>query len=135
MFWRIARRVGFIPVLLILGALLYWKFHSGPPKTISVGYVADRDVLLWNTLAQVHQSVGEVHYGDRLEVLRVEGPAMQVRTADGTIAWLRDSRQFMDSDLWGKSAALLEKTRNLPVQATGRTKTLSNVRVEPGDRK
>jgi hypothetical protein len=132
MFWRIARRVGFIPVLLILGALLYWKLHSGPPKTISIGYVADRDVILWNTLAQVHQSVGEVHYGDRLEVLRVEGPAMQVRTVGGTVGWLRDSRQFMDSDLWGKSATLLEKTRNLPVQATGRTKTLSNVRVEPG---
>jgi len=132
MFWRIARKLGFIPVLLILGALLYWKLHSGPPKTLSVGYVADRDVILWNTLAQVRESVGEVHYGDRLEVVRVEGPAMQVRTSSGTIGWLRDSRQMMDSDLWTRSAALLEKTRTMPVQATGRTKTLSNLRVEPG---
>ncbi|HLJ22974.1 MAG TPA: hypothetical protein VKT71_02625 [Candidatus Acidoferrales bacterium] len=132
MFWRIARKLGFIPVLLILGALLYWKLHSGPPKAISVGYVADRDVILWNTLAQVRESVGEVHYGDRLEVVRVEGPAMQVRTSSGTIGWMRDSRQMMDSDLWTKSAALLEKTRTMPVQATGRTKTLSNLRVEPG---
>src|ERR1700688_683914 len=38
----------------------------------------------------------------------------------------------MDSDLWGKSAALFEKARTLPVQALGRTKTVSNLRVEPG---
>lgn len=132
MFWRIARSVGLIPVILILGALLYWKFHSGPPKAISVGYVADRDVILWNTLAQVRESVGDVHYGDRLEVLRVEGATMQVRTASGTVGWVRDARQMMDSDLWGKSAALLEKARTLPVQAQGRTKTVSNLRVEPG---
>jgi hypothetical protein len=132
MFWRIARSVGFVPVILILGALLYWKFHSGPPKALSVGYVADRDVILWNTLAQVRESVGDVHYGDRLEVLRIEGPAVQVRTAPGTVGWIRDSRQMMDSDLWGKSAALLEKARTLPVQAQGRTKTVSNLRAEPG---
>src|ERR1700676_5491490 len=132
MIWRIVRRRGFIPILLILAALLYWKLHTGPPQAISVGYVGDRDVILWNTLAQVRESVGEVHYGDRVEVVRVEGPAAQVRTPSGTIGWMRDSRQIMDSELWGKSASLLERARALPVQARGRTKTVSNVRVEPG---
>jgi hypothetical protein len=132
MVWRIVRGRGFIPIVLILGALLYWKIHSGAPKIISVGYVGDRGVLLWDTLAQVRESVGEVHYGDRVEVVRVEGSATQVRTASGTIGWMRDSRQIMDSELWGKSASLLESARMLPVQARGRTKTLSNVRVEPG---
>jgi len=132
MIWRILRSRGFIPFLLIVAALLYWKLHQGPPKVISVGYVGDRDVILWNSLAQVRESVGEVHYGDRLEVVRVEGTAVQVRTPSGMIGWIRDSRQMMDSDLWGKSAALYEKAVALPVQARGRTKTVSNVRVEPG---
>ena len=132
MVWRIVRSRGFIPIVLILGALLYWKLHPGSPKVISVGYVGDRDVILWNTLAQVRESVGEVHYGDRVEVVRMEGQAMQVRTPSGTIGWMRDSRQIMDSELWGKSASLLERARTLPVQARGRTKTLSKVRVEPG---
>jgi hypothetical protein len=132
MIWRIVRSRGFIPIVLILGALLYWKLHPSSPKVISVGYVADRDVILWNTLAQVREATAEVHYGDRLEVVRVEGPAMQVRTPSGTMGWIRDSRQMMDSDLWGKSASLLERARTLPVQAQGRTKTVSNVRVEPG---
>jgi hypothetical protein len=132
MIWRIVRSRGFIPIVLVLAALLYWKLHPGAPKAISVGYVADRDVILWNTLAQVRESVGEVHYGDRIEVIRVDGSSMQVRTPSGTIGWIRDSRQIMDSDLWGKSASLLERARTLPVQARGRTKTVSNVRVEPG---
>jgi hypothetical protein len=132
MIWRMVRSRGFIPVVLILAALLYWKMHPSTPKVLSVGYVGDRDVILWNTLAQVRESVGEVHYGDRVEIVRVEGTAVQVRTPSGTIGWMRDSRQIMDSELWGKSASLLERARTLPVQARGRTKTVSNVRVEPG---
>jgi hypothetical protein len=132
MIWRIVRSRGFIPLVLILGALLYWRLHTGPAKAISVGYVGDRDAILWNTLAQVREAVGQVHYGDRVEVMRAEGTAVQVRTSAGTIGWMRDSRQLMDSDLWGKSAALFEKARTLPVQAVGRTKTVTNLRVEPG---
>jgi hypothetical protein len=132
MIWRIVRSRGFIPIVLIFGALLYWKLHPKVPPVISIGYVADRDVTLWNSLAQVRESVGELHYGDRVEVVRVEGTAMQVRTTSGTVGWMHDSRQIMDSDLWGKSATLLDRTRTLPVQARGLTKTVSNVRVEPG---
>ena len=88
MIWRIVRSRGFIPVVLVFGALLYWKFHAASPKVISVGYVGDRDVILWNTLAQVRESVGEVHYGDRVEVVRVEGTAMQVRTTSGKLGWM-----------------------------------------------
>ena len=132
MIWRIVRSRGFIPIVLILAALVYWKMSAGSPKAMSVGYVADRDVILWNTLAQVREEVAELHYGDRVEVMRVEGAAVQVRTPSGTIGWMRDSRQMMDSDLWGKSATLIDRARTLPVQARGRTKTVSNVRVEPG---
>lgn len=129
---RILRSWLFVPALLIFAALIYWRVHQSPPKAISVGYIGERDVILWNTLAQVRESVGEVHYGDRVEVVRIEGAATQVRTASGTLGWIRDSRQIMDSDLWDKSATLLDRARTLPVQGRGRTKTVSNVRVAPG---
>jgi hypothetical protein len=132
MIWRILRSRGFIPIVLILAALVYWKLHPSAPKVLSIGYVADRDVILWNTLAQVRESVGEVHYGDRVEVVGLEGTAVKVRAPSGSIGWVRDSRQLMDSDLWAKGASLLETARALPVQARGRTKTLSNARIEPG---
>jgi hypothetical protein len=132
MIWRLLRSHGLIPAILIIAALFYWKLHSGPPKAIGVGYVSDRDVILWNTLAQVREPVGEVHYGDRVEILRLEGTSSQIRTSAGTIGWMRDSRQIMDSELWNQSGELLEKARRMPVQARGKTKTVSNVRAEPG---
>jgi hypothetical protein len=130
--WRILRRHGFIPAVLIIAALFYWKLHPSTPKAISLGYVSDRDVILWNTLAEVRQPAGELHYGDRVELLRLEGTAAQVRTGSGTVGWISDARQIMDSDLWGKSGELLAKARGMTIQARGKTKTVSNVRVEPG---
>ena len=132
MFWQIVRRRGVIPLVLILAALAYWKLHPSAPKSVEVGYVGDRAVTLWNTLAQVRQPVAELHYGERVEVVREEGAAAQVRTASGTLGWLLDTHQMMDSDLWAQSAALLAQARAMPVQASGRTKTVSNVRAQPG---
>src|SRR6266550_2951062 len=80
MLGRILRVRGIIPVILILAAFGYWRLHPGPPKFIAIGYVADRDVPLWNTLAQVRERVGDLHYGERVEIVRQEGTATQIRT-------------------------------------------------------
>jgi hypothetical protein len=132
MLWRIVRSRGTIPLVLILAALCYWWLRSRPPQIIAVEHVGDRSVTIWNTLAQVRQPLGELHYGDRVEVVREVGTSAQVRTASGALGWLVDSRQMMDEVLWEQSASLLARARTLPVQAVGRTKTVSNVRIEPG---
>jgi len=132
MFRRILRRRGIIPVILILAALLYWRMHSGPAKVLAIGYVSDRAVPMWNTLALVRERVGDLHYGERVEIVRQEGLAAQVRTASGALGWLLDTRVLMDSSLWEQSEALLARARTMPVQARGQTKTVSNVRIEPG---
>src|SRR6202171_2896625 len=123
MFGRILRMRGVIPVILILAGLAYWRLHPSPPKVIAIGYVADRDVPMWNTLAQVRQRVGDPHYGERVEIMRQEGTTAQVRTASGALGWLVDSRDLMDSSLWEQSTALLSRARTMPVQARGQTKT------------
>jgi hypothetical protein len=132
MFGRILRVRGIIPFILILAAVGYWWLHPRPPKVIAIGYVADREIPLWNTIAEVRQPVGNLHYGERVEVVRQEGAAAQVRVPSGALGWLLDARQLVDAALWEKSAALLAHARGMPVQARGRTKTLSNVHIEPG---
>jgi hypothetical protein len=132
MIWRFLRRRGVIAVVLILAALAYWKLHPHTPKTIEVGYIGDRDVTLWNTVAQVRQPVTNLHYGDRVEVVTEEGAAAQVRTASGMMGWLLDTRELMDSDLWAQSDSLLTQARAMPVEARGHTKTVSNLRITPG---
>jgi hypothetical protein len=132
MLQRILRMRGIIPGILILAAIGYWRLHTGPPKALGIGYVSDRDVPMWNTLAQVRGRVGDLHYGERVEILRQEGTAAQVRTSSGALGWLLDSRDLMDSSLWEQSTALVSRARTMPVQARGQTKTVSNVRIEPG---
>src|ERR1700730_9600197 len=132
MFGRILRMRGIIPVILMLAALVYWRLHPRPPGVITIGYVGDRTVPLWNTLAQVRQRVGDLHYGERVEIMRQESTSAQVRTPSGALGWILDARQLMDSALWEQSAALLIRAGAMPVQARGVTKTVSNVRVEPG---
>lgn len=132
MIWQFLRRRGVILAVLILAALAYWKLHPHAPKTIEVGYIGERDATLWNTVAQVRQPVANLHYGDRVEVVREEGASAQVRTATGMLGWLLDTRELMDSDLWSQSTSLLSQARAMPVQARGHAKTVSNLRIMPG---
>jgi len=126
------RGKGIFPVLLVLAGLAYWWLHPKTPGVISTGYISETGVPLWNTLAQVRQQVAELHYGDRVEILRQEGTSARVRTAAGATGWLLDSRQIMNTALWQQVADLSARARTLPVQARGVTKTVSNVRIEPG---
>jgi hypothetical protein len=56
---------------------------------------------------------------------------IKVRTVAGEIGWV-DSRSLLEAALWERSVKLLETIRGLPVQARGRTKVQTNLRVEPG---
>jgi len=56
---------------------------------------------------------------------------VKVKTSDGLVGWV-DAHQLMDPQLWQRSIVLLKKVQDLPVQARGRTKVATNLRVEPG---
>jgi hypothetical protein len=47
------------------------------------------------------------------------------------VGWV-DARYLMDPQLWQRSANLLTQTQSMTVQARGRTKVPTNLRVEPG---
>jgi hypothetical protein len=118
-----------VPLLMIV-ALFAWMFR---PKHESLGeaFVSERSVMMWNSVAQVRQQVGTLHYGDRVDVLSRHNDNAKVRTADGQVGWV-DGRLLTEPSLWQRSAKLLADARGLPVQARGRTKVQTNLRVEPG---
>jgi hypothetical protein len=47
------------------------------------------------------------------------------------VGWV-DGRLLLEPALWQKSVKLLQDSRGIPVQARGRTKVQTNLRVEPG---
>jgi hypothetical protein len=54
-----------------------------------------------------------------------------VRTATGELGWV-EGRYLMDTALWQRSTKLLKQVLPMSVQARGRTKVATNLRVEPG---
>jgi hypothetical protein len=82
-------------------------------------------------VAQVREPLGLLHYGDRVSILARRNDNIEVRTAGGAVGWV-DARNLIDPVLWQRSVKLLSQVRAMPVQARGRTKVATNLRVEPG---
>jgi len=116
--------------LLCLVTLLAWYFR---PKHESLGsaYVSERSVTLFSSIAQVREQVAVLYYGERVDVLAHRNDYAKVRTGVGVEGWV-DSRYLMDPSLWQRSEKLLDQTKSMAVQARGRTKTTTNLRIAPG---
>jgi SH3 domain-containing protein len=116
--------------LLCLVAFAAWMVR---PKRESQGeaFVSEKAAPMLSGIAQVRQQVGTLHYGERVEVLSKRNEYAKVRTAAGAVGWV-EAHQLMDPALWQRSIKLLEQVRTMPVQARGRTKVSTNLRVLPG---
>ena len=124
------RRLLIAVPLLALVALAAWMLR---PKRENQGeaFVSERVAPLLSGIAQVREQVGMLHYGERVDVLAKRNDYAKVRTNAGAVGWV-DSRQLMEPALWQRSIKLLDQTRGMPVQARGRTKVSTNLRVQPG---
>jgi len=116
--------------LLALVALAAWMLR---PKRETQGeaVVSEKAAPLLSGIAQVREQVGVLHYGERVDVLAKRNDYIKVRTNAGAVGWV-ESRQLMEPALWQRSIKLLDQTRGMPVQARGRTKVSTNLRVQPG---
>jgi hypothetical protein len=116
--------------LLALVALVAWMLR---PKRETQGeaFVSEKIAPLLSGIAQVREQIGELHYGERVDVITKRNDYAKVRTNAGAIGWV-ESRQLMEPALWQRSIKLLDQTRGMPVQARGRTKVSTNLRMQPG---
>jgi len=118
-------------LLLVVAAILWWVQSGRRAPEYAVAYVAESSAILWNANAQVRQPVATLHYGDQVTVLQRAGDRSEVRSGAGARGWI-DALLLMDAELWRQSAELLDRVRQMPVQARGHTRTISNVRLAAG---
>ena len=118
-----------VPLLCLVG-IAAWFFR---PKHEYLGdaYISERSVTLWSSVAQVREPIDTLHYGDRVDVMSRRNDSVKVRTVSGVVGWV-DSRLLLEPALWQRSVRLLNSAKPMPVQARGRTKVQTNLRVEPG---
>src|SRR5580704_15680882 len=117
-------------VLLVVASLLYWKFHTSH-NIADEAYVAEPTVNVWSTTAQVRQLAAEIHWGERVEVLGHSDTFTKVRTIKGVTGWV-EGRRLVDGPTWQREEQLVLKARPMTLQASGRTKVTTNLRLDPG---
>src|SRR5260370_3027064 len=100
-------------------------------ETQGEAFVSEKIAPLLSGIAQVREQIGELHYGERVDVITKRNDYAKVRTSGGGIGWV-EGGQLMEPGLWQRSIKLLDQTRGMPVQARGRTKVSTNLRVQPG---
>jgi hypothetical protein len=93
--------------------------------------VGERTATLWSSVALVREPLDTLHYGDRVDVVARRNDSIKVRTAGGELGWV-EGRYLMDPALWQRSAKLLKQVMPMTMQARGRTKVATNLRVAPG---
>ena len=116
--------------LLALVALAAWLLRPRH-ETLGEAFVSEKIVPLLSSIAQVREQIGTLHYGERVDVVGRRNDFVKVRTNAGTVGWV-ESRQLMEPALWQRSLKLLDQTKGMLVQARGRTKVSTNLRVQPG---
>src|SRR5213080_3947407 len=103
-----------IPLLVIV-VIAAWIMR---PKHEYIGeaYVSTKSTALLSSVAQVRQEIGEVHYGEHVEMMAKRNEFVKVKTSAGLVGWV-DAHQLMDPPLWQRSIVLLKKAQDLPVGA------------------
>jgi hypothetical protein len=116
--------------LLLLVVLVAW-FLRPKHEFLGEAYVGERTATLWSSVAQVREPLDTLHYGDRVDVVARRNDSIKVRTAAGELGWV-EGRYLIDPALWQRSTELLKQVLPMPMQARGRTKVATNLRVAPG---
>jgi hypothetical protein len=116
--------------LLALVTLVAWMLRP-KRETLAEAFCSEKVAPLLSGIAQVREQVGMLHFGERVDVVGRRNDYVKVRTNSGIVAWV-ESKQLMDPALWQRSIKLLDQTRGMPVQARGRTKVSTNLKVLPG---
>jgi Bacterial SH3 domain len=124
------RRLLIAVPLLTLVTLAAWMLRP-KHETLGEAFVSEKVAPLLSGIAQVREQVGTLHYGERVDVVGKRNDYVKVRTNAGTVGWV-ESRQLMEPAVWQRSIKLLDQTRGMPLQARGRTKVSTNLRVQPG---
>jgi hypothetical protein len=119
--------LGFV-VVLVLCFAAYLRFHHSKPP-LEVAYVGNRQIIVWNTSAEVREEAGTLNYGDRVDILDRFRDQVDIRAKGDVKGWVADS-DLIPAGVWQKAQDLEARTAKLPMEAQGHTRVLGNLHIE-----
>jgi Bacterial SH3 domain len=95
-----------------------------------VDYVTSPSLDMLDTPAVVHKVVAVLKYGDRVEILKVEGEWANVRTGADSEGWVI-TKELIPAKIYEGGQKLLQELKMRRPQADGHTVQAANVHLEP----
>jgi hypothetical protein len=117
-------------VVLVVCFIAFIRFHHSTAP-LGVAYAGSKQVILWDSSAEIREPAGTLKYGDKLDVLDHFQQQTKVRTSSGMIGWVAEG-DLLSVDLWQKMGDLDSTATASPVEAHGATKVISNLHIGPG---
>jgi len=132
---RFGREVASSSVLLLAGIAiaLLTSCSGGSSGTGDYVYVAANEATLRDRVATIYNKTGQVHNGERLQVLeRMQNKRfVRVRTPQGQEGWLQE-RYLADQQTFDEFQSMAEQCKNAPSQGSATVEQQVKVHVEPG---
>lgn len=122
-------------IVVALAVVAYRLLRPATPRAREQAVAYERRTTVWNRLATVREPVIILHYGDSVGIIETKswGGAEYVYVlAPGGVTGYVDARQLMPAEVWHRTQTNLGKSKSMPLQAVGKTKVLTNLRVDPG---
>ncbi len=108
-------------------------FHYRRDRKLSgvqVAYVLADSTKVLDTPAEVHTVMTTLKNDTQVEVLDRTAHWAKVRLADGRTGWI-EAKDLLEGEDFAAGQRLLREVVSLPVQATGHTDGIVNLRLEP----
>lgn len=123
----------FLWVLLLAAggaAYYYFVYLPGHPRVQQVAYVLPFSVPILDSRAEIHNVIGNLKNGDRVDVISQDEDWAEVSLPGGVKGWV-ETKYLMDSQVYEGGMRLLKELKGIPVQASGHTTFDVNLRLEP----
>ena len=126
-------RRAFITTLVVglLVALTVREYRLHHPHNTEEAFIGQRGATVWNSTAEIRAPVANLNYGERVQIHQHYAHEALVSTASGIRGWVA-SDSLMDPDLWHSAALLAKSAEDMPVQASGHTRSRANLHTRPG---
>lgn len=118
--------------LIVLAAAIGIYYHSSRrlARPIEVDYVISPSLDMLDTPAVVHSVVAMLKYGDRVDVLNVQGNWAKVRAGAGSEGWVI-TNELIPAKVYESGQKVLQELRQRQPQAAGHTVQAANIHLEP----
>ncbi len=113
----------------VVGAYYYWSYRPAH-MALEVCYVLPPTLPLMDSPAEVRAQIGELHSGERIEVLSRTRNWVKARRVGGPEGWV-ESKYLLDAETFAGGERLFREVERVPAQASGNLVTDSTLRLSP----